>query len=120
MTVLLLSMHSCQKTYEEEYYTGKVLSASLCNTVSMAYVIELTRPEGIGDTLTYKNKLYKNVVMGYDAPEQLKIGQELSGVMYQTRGYANLNCMVYDTRGFQEIILLSVDEDIEALMHENQ
>ena len=82
----------------------------LCNTRTNGYLINLKTPKDIGDTMTIDKKVYNNVVVGYEVPKMLKADQEISGVMYQTKGYANLNCMWTDTRNVQEIIILSVDE----------
>ena len=101
---------ACNKTYVEETYSGKVIGMELCNTRTNGYLIALKTPKDIGDTMTIENKFYENVVIGYEAPEMLKADQEISGVMYKTKGYANINCMMFDTRNIQEIIILSVEE----------
>lgn len=107
LTILFVA---CKKTYVEETYSGKVIGMELCNTRTNGYLINLKTPKDIGDTMTIEKKFYDNVVVGYEAPQLLKADQEISGVMYKTKGYANLNCMWIDTRNIQEIILLSVDE----------
>lgn len=113
-TIVALSLTTlfvaCKKTYVEETYSGKVIGMELCNTRTNGYLINLKTPKDIGDTMTIEKKFYDNVVVGYEAPQLLKADQEISGVMYKTKGYANLNCMWIDTRNIQEIILLSVDE----------
>jgi len=102
---------ACKKTYEEEYYSGRVVGVEMCNTRTNGYLIELDSPKGVGDTMTLGNKFYKNLVIGYEAPTRLKDNQKISGVMYQTMGYANINCMFANTRSLQEVIILTVDEE---------
>lgn len=113
IVVVLIAMTTtlgCKKTYVEENYTGKVVGVEICSTRSNGYLVDLKTPEGIGDSIVIEGKTYKNVVIGYEAPEQLKINQQISGVMYKTKGYSALNCVMFDTRNLQEIIILSVDE----------
>ncbi|MBR7167211.1 MAG: hypothetical protein IKD33_00180 [Bacteroidales bacterium] len=102
---------ACKKTYVEEYYSGRVVGVEMCNTRTNGYLIELDSPKGVGDTMTLGNKFYKNLVIGYEAPTRLKDNQKISGVMYQTMGYANINCMFANTRSLQEVIILTVDEE---------
>jgi hypothetical protein len=102
---------ACKKTYVEEYYSGKVVGVEMCNTRTNGYLIELDSPKGVGDTMTLGSKFYKNLVIGYEAPTRLKDNQKISGVMYQTMGYANINCMFANTRSLQEVIILTVDEE---------
>lgn len=102
---------ACKKTYVEEYYSGKVVGVEMCNTRTNGYLIELDSPKGVGDTMTLGSRFFKNLVIGYEAPVRLKDNQKISGVMYQTMGYANINCMMANTRGLQEIIILTVDEE---------
>ena len=83
----------------------------MCNTRTNGYLIELDSPKGVGDTMTLGSKFYKNLVIGYEAPTRLKDNQKISGVMYQTMGYANINCMFANTRSLQEVIILTVDEE---------
>lgn len=104
-------LFACKKTYVEEYYSGKIVGIEMCSTRTNGYLIELDSPKGVGDTITIGNKFYKNLVVGYEAPVRLKDNQKISGVMYQTKGYANINCMMVDTRGLQEVIILTVDEE---------
>ncbi len=109
--VSLIVFVACKKTYVEELYSGKVVGVEMCNTRTNGYLIELDSPKGVGDTITIGSKFYKNLVVGYEAPVRLKDNQKISGVMYQTKGYANINCMMVDTRGLQEVIILTVDEE---------
>lgn len=102
---------ACKKTYVEEYYSGRVVGVEMCNTRTNGYLIELDSPKGVGDTMTLGSKFYKNLVIGYEAPTRLKDNQKISGVMYQTMGYANINCMFANTRSLQEVIILTVDEE---------
>jgi hypothetical protein len=109
--VSLLIFVACKKTYVEELYSGKVVGVEMCNTRTNGYLIELDTPKGVGDTMTIGSKFYKNLVVGYEAPALLKENQKISGVMYQTKGYANINCMWFDIRNLQEVIILTVNED---------
>ena len=102
---------ACKKTYVEEYYSGRVVGVEMCNTRTNGYLIELDSPKGVGDTMTLGSKFYKNLVIGYEAPTRLKDNQKISGVMYQTMGYANINCMFANTRSLREVIILTVDEE---------
>ena len=102
---------ACKKTYVEEYYSGRVVGVEMCNTRTNGYLIELDSPKGVGDTMTLGSKFYKNLVIGYEAPTRLKDNQKISGVMYQTMGYAKINCMFANTRSLQEVIILTVDEE---------
>lgn len=102
---------ACKKTYVEEYYSGRVVGVEMCNTRTNGYLIELDSPKDVGDTMTLGSKFYKNLVIGYEAPTRLKDNQKISGVMYQTMGYANINCMFANTRSLQEVIILTVDEE---------
>ena len=102
---------ACKKTYVEEYYSGRVVGVEMCHTRTNGYLIELDSPKGVGDTMTLGSKFYKNLVIGYEAPTRLKDNQKISGVMYQTMGYANINCMFANTRSLQEVIILTVDEE---------
>jgi hypothetical protein len=109
--VSVLVLLACKKTYVEEYYSGRVVGVEMCNTRTNGYLIELDSPKGVGDTMTLGSKFYKNLVIGYEAPTRLKDNQKISGVMYQTMGYANINCMFANTRSLQEVIILTVDEE---------
>lgn len=101
---------ACKKNYVEEYYSGTVVGIELCSTRTNGYLVDLKMPDSIGDTMTIGKKFYKNVVIAYEVPAMLKEQQKISGVMYKTKGYANLNCMMFDTRNLQEIIILSIED----------
>lgn len=104
---------SCNKNIEEFKFKATVVGSSLCSSTTVAYMLEISTPDTIGDTITIGNYRYNNAVMAYRSPRRLYEDEVIYGVAYSTRSFAVLNCMGLVQNGLPEIILLSVDEKPE-------
>lgn len=111
-----LATGSCEKRYEEFFFTARAAGAELCSAYTMGYVLEVEYPKGLGDTLTTVTEHLQNAVMGYRSPRQLKAGEVVYGVGYLQKGFAALNCMGIFNYTVPEMVIVSVDEDSARVM----
>lgn len=113
----MATLSGCFADYEEYYFKGKVLGGDMCTGTRPMYLIEVEKPQGVGDTLTVDGKLHRNVVMGHRASRLMKDGETVYGVAYNTADYAAYNCfMIFDYQ-LPEVVLVSVDEDSTTVMN---
>ncbi len=112
-----LMLGSCFHDYDEFYFVGNVIGSDLCQATSPMYLIEIEKPEGIGDTITVYGELHHNVVMGYRTPKLIRNDQKVYGVAYFTKDFAPYNCYMDFSLDLPEVILVSVDEDSATVVN---
>ncbi len=106
-----MALCSCEKNYDEFYFKGLRIDATICNTSMPSYMLQIVAPQGIGDTVTFNGKLYHNCVMAYRSPDLLLDNDTIYGVGYLMHDYAVLNCNIISYPHLPEMGLLSVRED---------
>ncbi len=113
----ITTLTGCFGDYDEYYFKGKVLGGDMCTGSRPMYLIEVDKPQGVGDTLTVDGVLHHNVVMGHRSSRMLKSGETVYGVAYNTADYAAFNCfMIFDYQ-IPEVVLVSVNEDSTIVMN---
>lgn len=113
--VALAALGGCKRNYEEFYFKGTAVSMINCSSRMMGYVIEVEKPEGVGDTVTIGGVHYKNAVLAYRAPRIIKQEETIYGVAYVHRDFGALNCVVVPLFTLPEWGLISVDEKPEVI-----
>lgn len=101
----------CKKNYEEFYFSGKVVGAQICSSTQLSYMIDITYPEGLGDTITTSYGKFQHAVMAYHPPRRMTENEVVYGVAYRTKDWGKLNCVGLFNYTLPEIVLLGVDED---------
>lgn len=109
--VVLFFFASCNRDIEEFKFTGKVIGAELCSSTQVSYIIDITSPDSIGDTIRLNSVRYDHAVIAYKSTRRLALDEIVNGVAYFTKDYAALNCVGVFNSQLPEIILLSVDEE---------
>lgn len=110
LTLVTLLSVSCKRDYEEFYFKGHIIDAKECSSTQIGYLMVIDKPEGVGDTITYRGKLYENAVMAYQASRRLKADETIYGVAYFYKNFATYNCVGLYYYTLPEISLISVDE----------
>ena len=109
-TVLLAA---CNRDIEEFRFTGKVVGGELCSTSQVAYIIDIISPDSIGAAYTNTSGSYNNCVIAYRSSRILYQGDTIYGIAYFTKNYSALNCFGIIDNNLPEMILLSVDEELD-------
>lgn len=105
LAIMLLS--ACNNDIDEFKFKGYVVAGGFCSSSQPYYLIDILTPDSLGSA--YGD--YRHVVMAYKASRLLHGGDTVYGVGYFTEGYAALNCNMVPDNDYQEMILLSVDEE---------
>lgn len=111
LPLLVLLASGCNSDIEEFRFKGTAVDGFTCGSTDVSYVIALSEPDSLGDTVTIGGTLYKNAVRAYNSPRQLHRGQEVSGVAYQKKDYALYHCnilLLYEH--LPEMVVLSVEK----------
>lgn len=111
----VLAFSGCKTDYEEFYFKGTVIYGEMCSSMMVGYLMEIEKPSGVGDTITYNGTFYKNAVMAYRAPRPLKKDETVIGVAYKYKDFAALNCLLVPLYTLPELSIISVDEDPSVL-----
>lgn len=102
---------SCNRDIEEFRFKGTVIGGMLCSPSQVSYLIAVSAPDSIGDTVTVNDVHYKNVVRAYQASRKLSKDEVVYGVACMTKNYALSNCFDVFYTDLPEMILLGVDEE---------
>ena len=67
--------------FEGDSISGCVIEYERCSDEVIGYLLQITHPEGVGDTLKLANGTYPNAVKTYSEAEHfLSIGEEIRGI----------------------------------------
>lgn len=111
LPLVVLLAWGCNSDIEEFRFRGTAVDGFTCGSTDVSYVIALSEPDSVGDTVTIGGKVYENAVRAYNSPRQLHRGQEVSGVAYRKEGYAQYHCnilLLYDH--LPEMVVLSIEK----------
>ena len=103
--------------HEEIEFEGVVVGTRNCSGALMdsntGFLVKLTRPEGIGGTMTSTSgETMDNIIILYETPKLIFVEDHIHGTFYRDDKYSRANCSVrYDNLDLPEGVFLRVYVD---------
>lgn len=116
LAAVAILLTGCVK-HEEIEFEGTVVGTRFCSGAIMdsntGFLVKLTRPEGIGGSMTSTaGETMDNIVVLYETPKLIYVGDHIHGTFYRDDKYSRANCSVrYENLDLPEGVFLRVTVD---------